>query len=92
MPREYLPQKMCLETVVLTIPECPVSPPEADNATGDEEPKGLNHLGLLCLPWTVVLRVTEVHCRQLLHCCPDQIAETGQGVPDEVDDIKKKLA
>ena len=52
---------MCLETVVLTIPECPISPPEADNVTGDEETKGLNHLGLLNLPQTMFSRVTEVH-------------------------------
>ena len=61
MPRDYLPQKMCLETAVLTIPECPIGPPEADNATGDEETKGLNHPGLPHLPQTVVSRVTEVH-------------------------------
>ena len=53
---------MCLETAVLTIPEWPISPPEADNTTGDKETKGHNHSGLLCLPQTVVLRVTEVHC------------------------------
>ena len=62
MPREYLPQKMCLETVVWTIPKCPISPPEADNVTGDKETKGLNCPGPHHIPWTVVLRVTEVHC------------------------------
>ena len=82
---------MCLDTAVLTIPECPVSPPEADNATGDEETKGPNHLGILHLPPTVVLRVTEVHCQWLLQYHPDQIAQTGQGIPDELDDVKKKL-
>ena len=56
------PLKMCLETVVLTIPQCPMDPPEANNATGDGETKGLNHPGLLPLPWTMVLRMTEVHC------------------------------
>ena len=82
---------MCLKTVVLTIPECPVGPPEANNATGNEQTKGLNHLGLLHLPWTVVLRMTEFHCRWLLQCHPDQIAQTGQGIPDKVDNVKKKL-
>ena len=74
MPREYLPQKMCLETAVVTIPKCPIGPPEANIATGDGETKGLNHPGLLCLHWTVVLGVTEVHCQWHLQCCPDQIA------------------
>ena len=81
---------MCLETVVLTIPKCPISPPEANNATGDGETKGLNHPGLLCLPQTVVSRVTEFHCRRLLQCHPDQIIQTGQGIPNEVDNIEKK--
>ena len=49
------PQKMCLETAVLTIPECPIGPPEAENATGDEETKGLNHPDFLHLHWTVGL-------------------------------------
>ena len=57
------PQKMCLETVVLTIPECPIGPPEAEKATGDEETKGLNHPDFLHLHQTVGLRVTEVHCQ-----------------------------
>ena len=91
MPREYLFQKMCLKTAVLTIPECPVSPPEADNATGDEDTKGPDHPGILCLPQTMVLRVTEVHCQWLLQCHPDQIAQTGQGIPDKVDNVEKKL-
>ena len=63
MPRECLPQKMCLETVVLTIPKPPISPQGAENATGDRETKGLNHLGFLHLPWTMVLKVIEVHCQ-----------------------------
>ena len=61
----------------MTIPEIPIGPPEAKNATGDEETKGLNHPALLHLPQTMVLRVTEVHCQQLLQCHPDQIAHTG---------------
>ena len=83
---------MCLETVVQTIPECPISPPEADNATGDKETKGLNHPGLLHLPHTMVSGVTEVHYQWLLQCCPDQMAQTGQGIPDGVDDVEKKHA
>ena len=63
MPREHLLQKMYLEIVVLTIPKCPNGPPEAENATGDGETKGLNYLGFLCLHQTVVLRVTEAHCQ-----------------------------
>ena len=74
------------------MPECPIGPPEANNATGDEETKGLNHPGLLCLPQTMVLRVTDVHCRWLLQFHLDQISQTGPGVPDEVDNIEKKLA
>ena len=57
------PQKMCLETAVLTIPKCPVGPLEAKNTTGDEETKGLNHPDFLHLHWTVVSRVTEAHCQ-----------------------------
>ena len=83
---------MCLETAVLTIPKCPISPPEADNPTGDGETKGLTHPGLLCLHWTMASRLTEVHCRWLLQCHPDEIIQTGHGVPDEVDDIEKKHA
>ena len=63
MPREHLLQKMCLEIAVLTIPKCPISPSEAENATGDRETKGLNHLGFLCLHQTMILRVTETHCQ-----------------------------
>ena len=63
MPREHLLQEMSLEIAVLTIPECPIGPPEAENATGDGETKGLNHLGFLHLHRTMVLRVTEAHCQ-----------------------------
>ena len=90
MPPRVSPPEMCLETAVLTIPKCAIGPPEANNASGDEETEGLNHPGLLHLPWTVVSRVTEVHCRWLLQCCPDQIAMTGRGVPDKVDDVERK--
>ena len=90
MPREHLLQGTCLEIAVLTIPECPIGPPEAKNTTGDGETKGLNHLGFLCLHQTMVSRVTEAHCQQLLQCHPDQTVQTGQGILDEVDCIKKK--
>ena len=63
MPREYPLQNMCLEIVVLNIPEHPISPLEAENVIGDRETKGLHHLGFLHLPQTVVLRVIEVHCQ-----------------------------
>ena len=53
MPREHLLQKTCLEIAVLTIPKCPMGPPEAKNATGDGETKGLNYLGFLRLHWSI---------------------------------------
>ena len=83
---------MYLEIAVLTIPELPIGPSEAKNATGDRETKGLNHLGFLCLPQTVVSRVIEAHCQQCLQCHLDQTIQANQGVPDEVDDVKKKHA
>ena len=92
MLRGHLLQKMCLEIAVLTIPEHPISPLEAKNAIGDEETKGLHHLGFLHFPQTVVLRVIEVHCQQHLQCCPEQTIQMDQGILDEVDDIKKKHA
>ena len=57
------PQKMCLEIVVQTTPKHPVGPLEAKNPIGDKETKGLNHLGFLHLPQTMVSRVIEVHCQ-----------------------------
>ena len=74
------------------IPKCPIGPLKAMNATGDEGTKGLNHLGFLCLHWTVVLRVTEAHYQWLLWCHPDQTIQIGQGIPDEVDSIKRRHA
>ena len=44
-------------------PQHPVSLLEAENTIGEGETKGLNHLGFLHLPWTMVLRVIEVHCQ-----------------------------
>ena len=90
MPRGYLPQRMCLETVVLTIPKHPIGPFEAKNTTGDEGTKGLNHLGLLHLHWTMVLRVTEAHYQWPLWCHPDQTIQIGQGIPDDVDGIERR--
>ena len=63
MPTEHPHQKMCLEIAVLTIPEHPVGPLEAENAIGEGKTRGLNHLGFLHLPQTMVLRVIEVHCQ-----------------------------
>ena len=67
-------------------------PLEAENAIGEGETKGPDHLGFLHLPRTVVLRVIGVHCQQHLQCHPDQTVQTDQGVLDEVDDIEKKHA
>ena len=50
MLREHLLQKMCPEIAVLMIPEHPVGPLEAENAIGEEETRGLHHLGFLHLP------------------------------------------
>ena len=63
MPTELPHQKMCLEIAVLTTPKHPVIPLEAENAIGEGETKGPNHLGFLHLPQTMVLRVIEVHCQ-----------------------------
>ena len=35
----------------------------AGSVIGIRGTRGLNHLGFLHLPWTMVLRVTEVHCQ-----------------------------
>ena len=92
MPTEHPHQKTSLEIAVLTTPKHPVIPLEAKNAKGEGDTKGPNHLGFLHLPWTVVLRVIEVHCQQHLQCRPDWTVQMDQGIPDEVDDIEKKHA
>ena len=81
---------MHLEIAVLTTNEHPISPLEAKNATGEGETKGTNHLGFLCPPQTMVLKVIGVHCQQHLQCHPDLTTWMDQGVPDEVDTIKKR--
>ena len=58
----------------------------------DRETRGLNHLGFLHLPQTMVLRVIGVHYQQHLWCCPDLNSQMDQGISDEVDDTKKKHA
>ena len=83
---------MCLEIVVLTTPKHPVVPLEAENTIGEGETKGPNPLGFLHLPQTMVSRVIEVHCQQHLQYHPGQTIQMNQGIPDEVDDIKKKHA
>ena len=83
---------MCLEIAVLTIHSHLASPPEAENAIGDGETRGLNHHSSLHLPWTMVSRVIGVHYQQHLQCHPDLIAQMGQGIPDEVDDTERKHA
>ena len=65
---------------------------EAENAIGDGEIRGLNHLGFLHLPQTVVSRVIGVHCWQHLQCHPNLTVQMDQGVPDEVDNTEKKHA
>ena len=89
-PTEPPHWKKCLEIAVLTTPKHPIIPLEAKNAIEEGETKGPNPLGFLHLPWTVVLRVIEVHCQQNLQCCPGQTVQMDQGIPDEVDNIEKK--
>ena len=81
---------MCLEIVVLTIHSHPTGPLEAKNAKGDRETRGLIHLGFLHLPQTIVFKAIGVHYQQCLQCHPDLTAQMDQGIPDEVDDTKKK--
>ena len=78
--------------MVLTIQSHLAGPLEAKKALGDGETRGLNHLGSLHLPWTVVLRVIGVHSQQHLQYCPDLTTQIDQGIPDEVDNIEKKHA
>ena len=78
--------------VVLAIHCHLTSPLEARNVIGDGEIRGLNHLGSLHLPWTVVLRAIGVCYQQCLQCHPDLTGQTDQGIPDEVDDTEKKHA
>ena len=59
---------------------------------GIRETKGLNHLGSLHLPQTMVLRAIGVHYQQCLWCHPDLTSQTDQGIPDEVDNAEKKHA
>ena len=81
---------MCLDIVVLTIHSYVIGSPEAKNAIGDGETRGLNHLGFLHLSQTVVSRAIGVCYQQCLQCPPDLTAQTDQGIPDEVDNTKKK--
>ena len=71
-------------------PQSPCQPSRGKECNGDRETRGLYHLGSLHLPQTVALRAIGVHYQQCLQCCPDLIAQTGQGIPDEVDDTKKR--
>ena len=64
--------------MVLTIHSHLAGPQEAKNAIGDGEIRGLDHLGFLHLPQTMVLRVIGVHYQQHLQCCPDLITQTDQ--------------
>ena len=83
---------MFLEIAVLTICSHLIDPPEAKNAIGDGETRGLNHLSSLHLPWTMVSRVIGVLYQQHLQCRLDLTTQVGQGIPDEVDDTERKHA
>ena len=82
-------QKMHLEIAVLTTHHHPISPQGAGNVICIGGTKGLDHLGSLHLPQTMVLRVTGVCYQQCPWCRPDLTGQMGQGIPDEVDDIEK---
>ena len=82
--------KTCLGMAVLTIHHHSISPPGAGSVIGIGETRGLNHLGFLHLPRTMVSRAIEVHCQQHLQCHPDLSGQMDQGIPDEVDDTEKK--
>ena len=69
---------MCLEIAVLTIHSHLAGPQEAENAIGDGEIRGLDHLGFLHLPQTMLLGVIGVHYQQCLQCHPDLITQTDQ--------------
>ena len=83
-------KKTHLQMAVLTIQHHPIGPQGPGSVIGIRETKGLNHLGFLHLPQTVVLRVIGVHYQQHLWCHPDLTSQTDQGIPDEVDNTKKK--
>ena len=76
--------------MVLTIHSHLTGPQEAENAIGDGEIRGLNYLGFLHLPQTIVSRAIGVYHPQHLQCCPDLITQMDQGVPKEVDNTEKK--
>ena len=86
------PQKMYVEMAVLTIHHHPIGPQGAGSVIGIRETKGLNYLGSLHLPQTMVLRVIGVHYQQCLQCHPDLTSQRDQGIPDEVDDTERKHA
>ena len=83
---------MHLEIAVLTIHSHLTSPPEAKNIIGDGVTRGLNHLGSLNLPQTMVLRAIGVNYQLHLQCHPDLTSQMDQGIPDEVDDTERKPA
>ena len=90
IPQEVPLQRMYLGMVVLIIHCCPISPPEAENAIGIRETKGLNHLGSLHLPQTMGATATGVHYWQLSQCHLGLTGQIDTDVPDEVDSIKRK--
>ena len=76
--------------MVLTTHHHPIGPQGAGSIIGIGGTKGLNHLISLHLPQTVVLRVTGVHYQQCPQCHRDLTAQMDQGIPDKVDNTKKK--
>ena len=76
IPLEVHLQRMHLGIAVLTTHHHPIDPPEAGNVIGNGETRGLNHLGSLLLPQTMVLRVIGVHYQQHLQCHPDLTSQT----------------
>ena len=73
-------------------PPSPISPQGARSIIGIGETGGLNHLGFLHLPWTVVSRAIEVCCQQHLRCHPDLTGQMDQDIPDKVDNTERKHA
>ena len=90
IPQEVPLQKMCLGMVVPIIHCCPIGPPEAENAIGIGETKGLHHLGSLHLPQTMGLRATRVHYWWLPWWHLGLTSQTDPDVPDEIDGIEMK--
>ena len=77
---------------VLTIHHHPIGPQGAGSIIGVRETKDLSCLSSLYLPQTVVLRAIGVHYQPHPQCHPDLTGQMNQGIPDEVDNTKKRHA